>query len=753
MFIHLYLPDVSQKVIEVEFKKDAFIKTILVFSLLVLFCGSFASAYTLEWAQDFQGSTLGYAYRPDLISFSNGSFAKNITQYTRTGPTYHLIDNGTYYGKLYQGWSDGYPGAQGSAVGNGSITWNCGNSALLNYDSMCTFTYNISDMATLPNDPITLRWGTWTWPYTDALVSTCNGAYCAAKVGTDSRPDGLYYPFAVTQLSTAALVFNGSYTVYSGVYVPPTPPANVTFFTTEDGTPEKKVTNVSITLSNGQSVITDTNGYGSINVTPVSNDYKFTAYKAGYNSRIGLDLGPYGTLGGTYVLLMDPLGNTTVTTYNLTLDRSQISIGESVSGLLNSSTGNFDSVKSVRYYYQSLSDVPGSSVTDLYETGSTSKTLNYVKNGTTWMGWDDDTGSFSNNIGAAFPTPVTIIPSDTGNLTVGCFVYDLYGDYSNPQARLNVTSTGNQQNVYIYTQDSFTGNFVAPSNIQIKNLITGTWYNTTTNTGSINVKYAAGTTLLMSATATGWTGPAITREVLDGQGSAIFYVIPMYPYASSNTSWTQLYVSVMANSNYQPITGASVRISNVSYLTGSPFDQYGTTSASGIASFNVTNGTLYYITATKTGYQTGQKATVASGATTQTAIQLTLVGATPTATFPPITNYTSTVTIPGGGFATPTTKVPTQVNGTYTGFWAPFYNSFKAMGADEGTLNILLAGIIVLFFAIVASVATGWSPWGFNSGAALGFIFSCAIGIIYPWLIFIGIVWLLLPLVLRRVGE
>jgi hypothetical protein len=121
-------------------------------------------------------------------------------------------------------------------------------------------------------------------------------------------------------------------------------------------------------------------------------------------------------------------------------------------------------------------------------------------------------------------------------------------------------------------------------------------------------------------------------------------------------------------------------------------------------------------------------------------------GFQPTTAPTPILTPTPIRTNPNGQpIVTSTTIVP---NGT--GFWSPWQKAFVSMGADPGTVNLLMTAFLVIILGIVVGVASNFEPKGFNSGAALGFILACSFGWIFFWFIVAGVAWILAPFFLWR---
>jgi hypothetical protein len=453
-------------------------------------------------------------------------------------------------------------------------------------------------------------------------------------------------------------------------------------------------------------------------------------------------------LSPVYIQVYEPITNTYfrkayyAPIFNYSVSPNSVTYGESTTGFLTSSTGDFQTVKALNYYYMDPDN--SGEIVNLYEQGSTTKQLKYVFRTPNWYGWDTNTGDFSNNKGTSIILRPIVTPRHSGNLSIGVYVYDIYGNYQDIKNYLTVTSNSNLQKITIRAQDSFTGNYVTPTTFSIKNLITNTWKNQSEmRIGQIDDYYAVGTTLQMQASAAGWATNTITKSVLNGNGATISYTIPMYPYSSPLVNYTQLYISVVNNALYTPISGATVRISSCGYTTNCAEDQYGVTTASGITSFNVSNSTTYYASATAAGYNGGEKVVFTNGATTQTAIQLVQLGVTPT---PQITVPTYVITNTptpiqtniGGG----------QINGTpticktNTSSLSPvesLKNAIACFGFDEYLAQSLaLAGLIIMVFVVIGGKAG--KALGAALGGIIGFLLCVTLGILPLWILIAFIV-------------
>jgi hypothetical protein len=271
-------------------------------------------AYTLEWNGTYAGATTGSGWDADKITFSNGSYANTVTQFIRGGPTYTPFLSGTYSGGIYHNYGGGVPSTQGTLVGNGTISWSCTGTANY-YDTMCTYTYSITDITALPAGPQTVRYGTFSGFFTDANGVMCNNGGCFAKRSADAPPSDVTYPKAITSMhSTTGLVFNGTYFSYSGSGVPVIPPANATpirtYIQAVDGTNGGSIHGANINIKNvltgaWTNYTSDADGTGYIDTLSNATIEAYSDY-TGFSSASRSNLTPFD---GVYELVMWPGGS------------------------------------------------------------------------------------------------------------------------------------------------------------------------------------------------------------------------------------------------------------------------------------------------------------------------------------------------------------------------------------------------------------------------------------------------------------
>lgn len=362
-------------------------------------------------------------------------------------------------------------------------------------------------------------------------------------------------------------------------------------------------------------------------------------------------------------------------------------------------------------------------------------------------GYTDNRGVFYyGNISSSRHITVTASASgyQTGNL-----------EYYAPTGGVNYVSIGLDPGITVSNfwpvtiVDATTGYALANSELDVKEDLSGAaWYNQTSTTGKFNVTGVGNNATL----------PIVNNMdvYLYGQASGYNpygYIIMMSP--DNNKVLQQIALTPISSmptsgyftANYQvydkistiAISGASVK----QYCSG--LTKIGAANSAGIFStVNNTVGTCSY-TVSKSGYSTITGTfTGADQEIKAVLVPMSRSSVNPTAT---ATTATTRTTISTG----PTTIVPATTGGNYTGFWAPYYQMFHAMGAQDTELGVLMTACLIIFLLVIIGIISGGNLYAINSAAALGFILSCAFGWIYFWLILAGVLWLLIPLVFRRV--
>jgi hypothetical protein len=355
----------------------------------------------------------------------------------------------------------------------------------------------------------------------------------------------------------------------------------------------------------------------------------------------------------------------------------------------------------------------------------------------TWFERDNVAGTFSINRGALFPTPVVATTDfDAGVYTIDAYLTKTDGTVYSIHAPLTVTS-GGMQTLTIVAKDFETGFNLNGAHINVKNWATGIWTNKSPITGSDTWYYPYNSYLFIESERPGWI-TAIKNWTVSNVPTYELWMI-MYSGVTPPAANVTLQVAVYDSFNLAPIPGALVHV----YALGQNGESKLTSSA-GVTTFNTTELADYTIAVTKYGYQNG--GTIINTGPGGVAIDEVIMMNRATAPTPTVTVPTA---VPSG--------VPTMVGGNYTGFWAPMYNMFGAMGADALTLQLLMACFFVFCGVVVGGFGMGtiipgapFSGTGAEAGGVFAFVLACAFGFIsLLWLVVI-FVWLAFRYFLTR---
>jgi hypothetical protein len=507
-----------------------------------------------------------------------------------------------------------------------------------------------------------------------------------------------------------------------GGYTYPTNPVNANFtFTVIDNTTGETVpwATVSLTETPYVTAVQHTNLYGETVFSNVPtagmfpNNMTVTASKVGYNTTILSFLPSYTATSQAFTIKLDDIAWTGAQA-QVFVDTIDLDDGSGISG---AAVGIENTTSTINQWYYTTSSTP------TYQFNTTYGGINLsVGQAVVFAGYKEgvytanNSGTYvipsaishtslflkkvSGNATATYQWPVSVVDATTGYTIADSYLNSsltsgsVYYNRSSPTGKFNVTGTGATGTYPISLGDQLTL-------VGTKDGYQYNWFS-----------------LIMTTTNNG-----VTQYINLMPSSAL----PL------NTEFAAL-VSVYEAGTTKALGGARVAIT--------PGIQNTTTNSVGAAAFqNLTALKTYTATVSKSGFSTTTKTfTGTNQSITTVDVSLSPSSVNPTI---PIT--------PTGGVTTIPTVVPTTLpGGNYGGFFGPWYTALHKMGAYDTELNILLTAIIVIIMAVLGAVATGWSPIGFNSGAALGFILCCGFQIIYFWLILAGIAWLLLPLVLRR---
>lgn len=464
-----------------------------------------------------------------------------------------------------------------------------------------------------------------------------------------------------------------------------------------------------------------------LNLPSLSPPATFRVTDLGYSSKVFIFQWPSNQ--STYSLSATPQNGTLLDTWGLQLTRND---------------GGVISATQLNYQFQDTTNNFGN-FRNFRVDGTTFGLSAYSLISGTWYAFNESSNQFDINVGILMPTTVNLkLPQDysgTGVTPIQCYIQSLFLPPATATGSITINPSGKVP-VQFTAMDGNTGNLLTSWTLNVQDIATSTWTNLTLTDPSVilyfppkeNLKYTGFAANYGESTPGYVTSPTadkawttIVGPILPGQSNqtpSVEVIIPLYrnditvPVANATVT-----VRVQTQDSL-PLSGATVYLSD---------NQVAYTSSSGQVQFTVINNSYYSANATRPGFgTTGSSPILVSGLNPQNLIVITMGFLTPT---PTITSGFPTATITPGGSQT--------VAPSSTGFWGPWVRSFTIMGADPGTVNILLTAMLVLILGIIAGVATRGNPGGFSAGASLGFLFSCAFGFIWFWFIIAGIAWLL----------
>lgn len=424
------------------------------------------------------------------------------------------------------------------------------------------------------------------------------------------------------------------------------------------------------------------------------------------------------TLFGTPIGTPTPTPTPVVSPYTIELSADYRNYNEPITGTLlyNGVAATAANTRAVDWIYRDASlvqDTDGEYTNNInyVETGNTTKHLNYGWNGTKFVGWDTSTQAFSNDKGASLPNALSLYTLLSGSVTVQCMVYPVGGGAPSIVTHpLTVGGTGSNYNLVIHAVDWQTGSIIGGSTISIKEKLTNTWSNVTTDdSGYRRVTYPMGTPLYIYASATGYVPDFLNYQVLGND----FINIQLYRSGTeeTNASLSTLLVRTFERNDIgqiQPLSGVTVSLS----------DGQVKTSTAGAAQFTVANNTAVSIDAFKTGYISATKTVTPNSALTTATLYLYSTSST----FVPTPFPT----------ATPTIRPTQTIQGNLTTCQAVLpagadvmdimKNNIACWGIDdlEGQ-NFTMAALIILICAMVLG------KFGKGDGAAIGAIIGFVI--------------------------
>jgi hypothetical protein len=433
------------------------------------------------------------------------------------------------------------------------------------------------------------------------------------------------------------------------------------------------------------------------------------------------------------------------TDFYITLNPTVITALGSMTGTIaNHATTDLSSITGIAWQYESVGGI--NSGGDFFDPANPDNPLQFKKTGGTWYQYSLINSGFTKNVGTSIPNPLTLNPIGIGSFIAVCDISEgsKFTELRTPFQIDNGPTSDNNQ-ITVRLQNGANGNSL-PGEIDFYSFVTESWINTTSLSDGVHFPAPINSRFTIVGKVNGYGEESLRYQSATKNG---LYVINMFDRTTGDISANGLNVHV--TSNGQPVAGAFVTVTN---LSGTLDKRYGSTNMAGIASFDLQQSQVifmsvgYKITATGIQYNTVEKlVTFDENSVYPVVVNLELG---PVITFNP-----SATPTPPPGWATPTPTIHVQPTITQngTGFWSPFYKSFTAMGADPATVNMLIAACLIGLFAIIGAVGAGMGgqgPTGFSAGASLGFLFSCAFGLIFLPLALIAIVWFLCSFFLWR---
>lgn len=368
------------------------------------------------------------------------------------------------------------------------------------------------------------------------------------------------------------------------------------------------------------------------------------------------------------------------------------------------------------------------SMVPLYESGSTTKRLDYIwKNDTSkWYGWDEITQDWTNDKGGTFPNPVILTPTKTGDVTIRATVGTSINELYQPETTVNIAGTADLKTIGVYVVDWLQGGYLAGATVSIKDLAYNNWTNkTASNTGYAFFSYPSGSKLYIAASAPYYVESGKNYEVYKDD----YVTITIYPTGTGSTNVSESLVLVKTYED----NGESVRdLAGVS-LTLSD-GQVGT-SASGAASFTVLNNTMLTVTGYRAGYLSSTKTVYVNTAVVPISLYLISTSSTLIPTpFPTITTTPIPSPTPYGNVTTCRAVLP--ANSTVV---AIMKNNIACWGVEDlESQNYTFAlGLILVCALILGKIAKGQ---GAAIGAIIGFVGSYAMHFIPFWLVALALI-------------
>ena len=158
---------------------------------------------------------------------------------------------------------------------------------------------------------------------------------------TTFDPCGVSYPVWAHLYSESAGIFY----IIPAVRGSPPPNANVTFRVTETYDSTHNLDGALVTISNGQTNTTASDGTAFIRITPNSSAYNYSVTKTGYYSLINASLGSFGETGGAVNISLEsttPIAPVADFTKNATSGKRPLVVGFADASIGNISARSWD---------------------------------------------------------------------------------------------------------------------------------------------------------------------------------------------------------------------------------------------------------------------------------------------------------------------------------------------------------------------------------------------------------------------------
>jgi len=417
-------------------------------------------------------------------------------------------------------------------------------------------------------------------------------------------------------------------------------------------------------------------------------------------------------------------------TYQLILDNESVNTGAEFHPRIYSVTDlDLSDLIRIKYYAEGIEG--NAWLDNLYVGGNKSRPYDMQLSGGTWYGWDETTTSYSVDMGATAPNPVTGTLENAGEYTIHADVQTSGGSWQLLEA--NLTVGGSSACFQVIQIENLQGNLIAGSTIAVYNQNTGAWTNTTSTSGKSTITLSGYSRYKIYGVASGYTTDSFDLETgyIGSAGETCFAPIVLTLISTAEAGGGNILLGFMTqeDESLAPISGATVKIEYTDPSNSTLMRRSLTTGKYGTGSFNlVPNTTEVSYSVTHPNYK-GTSGTY----TTTTENHVIFVDMIP------ITAITTRTTA-----ATPTPTVVPHETSHRTGFWKPVMDGFVQMGASNAELDILMAALIVCLGCLIGGLGPGMmhpgagfvSGIGANAGGIFAIILACAFN-------FISIVWII----------